>query len=267
MAEETVIEKIEEKAKAIPRKYWIIGGIVLLLLFLFLRKKRLVAQAQSEQSAATDGLTAAMSLPGGLQFAPITSGVSGGTGNNADSFDSLFGTGASNALNVGDVAQTTAPATTSNAASVTYSANASNQPTAPVNNSGGLIIGGPTGQFISTQQIKDFFALNPSNAQIATKAAELHMTSGEIAQAYSIGTGAAYNPVAVYQTQVPGFEWQDSGRLINVGGGVAAPSAPTTTSTASPTPSPAPAPAATATASPTPTATVPATIKGPWWEN
>jgi hypothetical protein len=67
---------------AVPKKYWIAGGAgALLLLLIFARRRR----AAPADTGAADGLVSALQLPGGLQYAPVTSGVSGGTGANQDS--------------------------------------------------------------------------------------------------------------------------------------------------------------------------------------
>jgi hypothetical protein len=69
--------------ETVPKKYWFIGGGVLILTFLYFRKK---AQNQAAAASnASEGLVSALQLPGGLQYAPITSGISGGAGNNQDS--------------------------------------------------------------------------------------------------------------------------------------------------------------------------------------
>jgi hypothetical protein len=90
---------IESEIAAVPKKYWFIGGGALLLIFLYLRKRGQDRAAAA--SSATDGLIGALQLPGGLQYAPITSGVSGGVGANQDSGLPAV---SANTLMLGDVA-------------------------------------------------------------------------------------------------------------------------------------------------------------------
>jgi hypothetical protein len=190
---------------AVPKKYWIAGGAgALLLLLIFARRRR----AAPADTGAADGLSAAMQLPGGLQYAPITSGVSGGVGANQDSGLPQV---APATLMLGDVASNQAPqpltaatipgaspapapappASASNRPAPTPFPSPSNRDLAPSpppsDNSSGIIK--PDGTEIPRDQVLAFFKAHPVN------------TPDDLAHLYNFGQSLGLSNLGISQAR------------------------------------------------------------------
>lgn len=74
----------------------------------------------------------------------------------------------------------------------------------------------PTGQTPGDEAIKAWFAAtNPTNAQVAQKAAELGLTSADITHALTVGRGFAPQSVDAWVANpASGYTWDANGRLI-----------------------------------------------------
>lgn len=174
-----IVEKLETEAKKLPRWAWVTIGVVLLLVFLFFRKRAKVAAQNQDASNASDGMVSALQLPGGLQFAPLTSGGSGGVGNNQDS--------GFPGMTLGDLTDTGGTTNTSTGAVNNYQTTAATIPggsspasgAAPAQLSGGehtgILINGDPNNELSMGSLLDFFRSNKVSS------------TSDLAQLYNFG--------------------------------------------------------------------------------
>lgn len=240
-------ETLAVEIKKVPKKYWVIVGVALLLLFLYVRKRNAVS---TQTSAATDNLTSAMSIPGGIQYAPITSGVTGGTGNNQSDISSVFG---NNAMRVDGVQNTTSQTPSNNyAANNTYLTNASNYPTATdglnvtadVNLHGGTGVYLPNGNEITVGDIGNYVKVHPlDSAQAITElynyGHSIGLNNVDISNLRSYAReDFGVNPVLGYGVTLTGSTAMPSGLTAGV-----LPSPALTAPTPTPTPTPVITPA------------------------
>lgn len=116
-----IIESTIEKIEHVPKTYLAIGAVSIAGLFLFVRSRnaQAQAQAQAQNNNASDGLMSAMQLPGGISYAPISSGGTGFAGG-AD-ISTVFG----NAPKAGDLGAS-GPNTSQNSAAIVYDNNTDN---------------------------------------------------------------------------------------------------------------------------------------------
>lgn len=179
-------ETLGEEIKHVPKKYWYIGGglVLVILIYVYLRNKSLAAANQA--STNMDGLAAAMQIPGGVSYSPISSGDSSGTGDNADISGELAAlTSATNAATTAGTTATTgttatsAPAvgTLTSSAPVTYSAT-SNMPANGYVDTTGTGIFSNTGVEASFQDLQNFFTSHPIDGNYSNQASALQAAEG-----------------------------------------------------------------------------------------